>query len=293
MTSVPNQKYICRQVKANSGQKKILIENQKKKKKENNNNNKGGPIVKAKMPKNPANVRQNNPPTDANVRQEETTLNSDTTGAISASSPKTNTNTATTAATATSPRSESEGSSSQSGSSSSTSNPKKYRGARSRSGKWVSEIRQPRKTTRIWLGTYPTREMAAAAYDVAALALKGPSTVLNFPNLILWYPIPASLAPSDIRAAAASAAESMMQRSSEGSSGSGSSSGTSGHDTAHRKRTEEEYVDEEELLNMPNLLVEMAEGMLLSPPRIQSKSSSDESGGDGNGDGDGLWSYAY
>ena len=77
------------------------------------------------------------------------------------------------------------------------------------------------------------------------------------------------------------------------SSGSGSSSGTSGHDTAHRKRTEEEYVDEEELLNMPNLLVEMAEGMLLSPPRIQSKSSSDESGGDGNGDGDGLWSYAY
>ncbi|XP_023916188.2 ethylene-responsive transcription factor ERF027 [Quercus suber] len=243
------------------------------------------------MPKNRANVRQNNPYTHANVRREESTLNSNTTGAISASSSETNTNPTTTAATSTSPISESEGSSGQSGSSSSTANPKKYRGARSRSGKWVSEIRQPRKTTRIWLGTYPTREMAAVAYDVAALALKGPSTVLNFPNLILWYPIPASLNPSDIRAAAASAAEAMMQRSSVGSSG--SSSSTSGHETAHRNRTEEEYVDEEELLNMPNLLVEMAEGMLLSPPRIQSKSSSDESGCDGNGDGDGLWSYAY
>ena len=126
------------------------------------------------------------------------------------------------------------------------------------------------------------------AYDVAALALKGPSTVLNFPNFILSYPIPASLAPNDIRAAAASVAEAMMQRSSEGSSGS-----TSGHKTAHGKRTEEEYVDEEELLSMPNLLVEMAEGMLLSPPRIHSKSSSDESDGDGNGHGDGLWSHAY
>ena len=227
------------------------------------------------MPKNP-NVRRNNSYRTANVRREETTLNGNTTATISTSS--------STITTATSPISVSEGFSGQPGSpsSSTTAKQKKFRGARSRSGKWVSEIRQPRKATRIWLGTYPTRDMAAMAYDVAALALKGPDTVLNFPNLILWYPIPLSTSPVDIRAAAASAAAKMMERSSESS-----------HEATHLRSSEEEYfIDEEELLNMPNLLVNMAEGMLLTPPRIQSKSSSDESGGDGNGDRDGLWSYS-
>ncbi|MFS7924031.1 putative transcription factor AP2-EREBP family [Helianthus anomalus] len=145
-----------------------------------------------------------------------------------------------------------------------------YRGIRCRSRKWVSEIREPRKTTRIWLGTYSTPEMAAAAYDVAALSLKGCHAELNFPDLAGSYPMPASLEPAFIRSAAEAAAE--LVKCSD----------------VVRPTGGVEFVDEEAIFGMPNLLIDMADGMMISPPP--------EVGNDGpsvvdSSDSDNLWSY--
>ncbi|KAC9112627.1 hypothetical protein E3N88_46339 [Mikania micrantha] len=131
-----------------------------------------------------------------------------------------------------------------------------YRGVRSRnSGKWVCEVRQPKNNSRVWLGTYPTAEMAARAHDVAVLAMRGRSACLNFADSVWRLPVPESSNVRDIKKAAALAAEEFRPA----------------EDAVVETNESPEamvYVDEEEAFGMVGVIASMAEGLMMAPPQM-------------------------
>ncbi|KAF9676257.1 hypothetical protein SADUNF_Sadunf09G0119700 [Salix dunnii] len=185
-----------------------------------------------------------------------------------------------------------------------------YRGVRRRNGnKWVCEMREPNKKSRIWVGTFKSPEMAARAHDVAAFALKGEFATLNFLDSPLILPRAKSSSARDIQRAALAATEVFGQSASSCSSSSSPDHkklsfvttkvlSLSSSDLPHEKGTEianekpfsnmampscsdncsekvpnyssERFFDEEALFNMPGLLDSMAEGLILTPPAMAS-----------------------
>lgn len=161
-----------------------------------------------------------------------------------------------------------------------------YKGVRRRNAdKWVCEVREPNKKSRIWLGTFPTAEMAARAHDVAAMALRGRSACLNFADSAWLCRVPSSSNPKDIQRAAVEAAEAFRPTAESDATKSTEDAAmamTAGPSLA--AVDDPFYMDDRLDFGMQGYL-DMAEGLLIDPPPM----NVDEEESDGNVS---LWSYS-
>ncbi|KAJ0614657.1 putative transcription factor AP2-EREBP family [Helianthus annuus] len=141
-----------------------------------------------------------------------------------------------------------------------------YRGVRRRNpGKWVCEVREPNNQSRVWLGTYPTAEMAARAHDVAVLAMRGRSACLNFADSVWRLPVPESNNVKDIQKAAAEAAEAFRQTEEAMELFRQTEDAVVGPNELPEVVV---YADEEEMFGMPGYIASMAEGLMVPPPQM-------------------------
>ncbi|CAB4279821.1 unnamed protein product [Prunus armeniaca] len=135
--------------------------------------------------------------------------------------------------------------------------------------------------------------MAARAHDVAALAFGGKLACLNFADSAWRLPMPASMDAMDIRRAAAEAAEGFRPVEFGGVSSSSSDEKESMVVQVEEKKKKGSlslsYWDEEDVLDMPRLLDDMAQGLLLSPPQCLGGDIWDDMGTDADVE---LWSFS-
>ncbi|KAJ4777082.1 Dehydration-responsive element-binding protein 1E [Rhynchospora pubera] len=159
-----------------------------------------------------------------------------------------------------------------------------YRGVRRRgtSNRWVCEVRNPNNKSRIWLGTFPTAEMAARAHDVAAF--KGRSACLNFADSAWLLNIPPSFSSvKEMKQAAIEAAEALHSRNSSDSAENVSSSASSPEMVDEKEVVSSSQPvlttnseagdnqmelcwDENEDMNLGLYYASLAEALMLTPP---------------------------